>query len=91
MPIAVLEARLGVAGNRVNCSDFSVGWAVFTGPARGDRQVSEPKITSCLPASPAGASPYLTPRSPALCPTTCWTPSPSSPLAGLTAQELVCP
>lgn len=30
MPIAVLEARLGVAGNRVNCSDFSVGWAVFS-------------------------------------------------------------
>lgn len=23
MPLAVLEARLGVAGNHVNCSDFS--------------------------------------------------------------------
>ena len=25
MPLAVLEARLGVAGNHVNCSDFSGG------------------------------------------------------------------
>ena len=30
MPLAVLEARLGVAGNCVNCSDFSGGWAVFS-------------------------------------------------------------
>lgn len=30
MLIAVLEARLGVTGNRVNCSGFSGGWAVFS-------------------------------------------------------------
>ena len=60
------------------------------GPAHGDRQVSEPKITSCLPAWPAGAPPPDTWVTHSV-PDHVRTPSPSSPLAGLTARELVCP
>lgn len=62
-----------------SCSSRSTLLPEGSGPARGDQRVSEPKITSCS-AWPAGASPHVTPGSPALCPTTCWTPRAPPPV-----------